>query len=127
MSPLLLPIASAVAGAVGRNAIVLAILTFLSGIAIEIASFFLKWFSKKTAMQLTIVASVGGLTITVFLAIKTLILGISIVAPAEFAQGMSLIIPTNLPICLSSIVSANTIRWLWIWKVHFIEMYASGN
>lgn len=97
---------------------------FLSSIFAQIVAFFTQWFSVRTAMQLGIISAVSALTILLFASIKGLMAGIIVIAPPSFNQAMSLIIPSNLPICFSAIVSAHVVRWVWIWQVHFIEMYA---
>lgn len=102
-----------------------ALAAFFGAIFAQIVAFLAQWFTVKTAMQLGIVAAVVSLTVGLFITVKTLITGIAVVAPPQFTQAMSLIIPDNLPLCISAIVSANIVRWVWIWQVHFIEMYAS--
>lgn len=102
-----------------------ALAAFFGGLFAQVVAFFAQWFTVKTAMQLGIVASVTALTVGLFATIKTLMAGIAIVSPPYFMQAMAFIIPSNLPICLSAIVSAHVVRWVWIWQVHFIEMYAS--
>jgi hypothetical protein len=101
-----------------------ALAAFLASLFAQIVAFFAQFFAVKTAMQLGVVASVVALTVGFFATIKALLIGIVIVAPPDFAQAMSLIIPNNLPICMSAIVSAHVVRWVWIWQVHFIEFYA---
>jgi hypothetical protein len=121
MPALLLPIISGVATALRLPALA----AFLGTLFAQMVAFIAQWFTVKTAMQLGIVTAVVSLTAGMFLAIKSLLLGIAIVAPPEFGHAMSLIIPNNLPLCFSAIVSAHVVRWVWIWQVHFIEMYAT--
>lgn len=102
-----------------------ALAAFFGGLFAQLVGFLAQWFTVKTATQLGIVTAVVTLTVGLFVAIKTLLFSIAIISPPEFGQAMSLIIPNNLPICMSAIVSANVVRWVWIWQVHFIEMYAS--
>lgn len=100
------------------------LVAFLSSLFAQIVAFFTQWFSVRTAMQLGIISIVSGLTVLLFASIKALMAGIVVIAPPSFNQAMSLIIPSNLPICFSALVSAHIVRWVWIWQVHFIEMYA---
>lgn len=120
-APLLLPIISSISSVLRLPALA----AFLGTIFAEIVLIFTKWFTVKTAMQLGIVAAVISLTVGLFGVIKYLILGIAVIAPPYFTLAMALIIPNNLPLCMAAIVSANVVRWVWIWQVHFIEMYAS--
>lgn len=121
MPVLFLPIISGAANLLRLPALA----AFFGSIFAQIVAFFVQWFTVKTATQLGIVAAVVSLTVGLFAVIKTLMVGIAIIAPPMFIQAMSLIIPSNLPVCFSAIVSAHIVRWVWIWQVHFIEMYAS--
>lgn len=103
-----------------------ALIAFLAGIFGQVVAFFAKYMTTKVAMQLTIIAAVSGLTLTVFAAIKALIMAISVVAPEGLVHGASLVIPNNAAICLSAIASAHAVRYVWIWKVYFIESFAQG-
>jgi enoyl-CoA hydratase/carnithine racemase len=120
MPTLLLPIITGAANLLRLPALA----SFLGTLFAQLVSFFAQWFTVKTAMQLGIVTAVVSLTVALFASIKILIAGIAVVAPPEFVQAMSLIIPDNLPLCFTSIVSARVVRWVWIWQVHFIELYA---
>ncbi|MEK0157905.1 DUF5455 family protein [Pseudoalteromonas piscicida] len=103
-----------------------ALIAFLAGIFGQIIAFFAKYMTTKVAMQLTIITAVSALTLGVFAIIKALIMAVSVVAPEGLVHGASLVIPDNAAICLSSIVSAHTVRYVWIWKVYFIESFAQG-
>lgn len=121
MPVFLLPIISGAANLLRLPALA----AFLGIIFAHLVSFFAQWFTVKTAMQLGIIAAVVSLTLGLFLTVKALILGIAVIAPPQFTLAMALIMPNNLPLCMSAIVSANVVRWVWIWQVHWIEMYAS--
>lgn len=121
MPALFLPIISGLSNVLRLPALA----AFFGGLFAQLVSFLAQWFTVKTAMQLGIVTAVVSLTVGVFVAIKSMLLGIAVVAPPEFGQAMSLIMPNNLPLCMSAIVSAHVVRWVWIWQVHFIEFYAS--
>ncbi|RZM76428.1 hypothetical protein C3B51_17845 [Pseudoalteromonas rubra] len=103
-----------------------ALIAFFAGLFGQVIAFFAKYLTTKVAMQLTIVTAVSGLTLAVFAAIKALILAISVVAPEGLIHGASLVIPDNAAVCLSSIVSAHAVRYVWVWKVYFIESFAQG-
>jgi hypothetical protein len=51
---------------------------------------------------------------------------IKIVLPPGFNQAVSFFVPDNLPLCFSVLASAHAVRWLWAWKMHFIELYAKS-
>lgn len=123
MVAFLLPIISSVGSLLRLPALA----TFFATMLGNFIAFFAKWFTARTATQLGIIAAIASLTIGMIALIKTLILSISLVAPPLFSQAMSLIVPDNAPICISALVSAHTIKWVWQWQVRFIEYYSSGN
>jgi hypothetical protein len=104
-----------------------ALATFFATMLGNFIAFFAKWFTARTATQLGIIAAITSLTIGMIAFIKALILSIALVAPPLFTQAMSLVVPDNAPICVSALISAHTIRWVWQWQVRFIEYYSSGN
>ena len=122
MPAILLPIIAGAANLMRLPALV----AFLAGIFGQIVAFFAKWVSTKIAMQLTILTALVGLTVAVFTGIRTIMLGISVIAPDYLVQAASLVVPDNAALCLSSIISANVIRYVWVWKVYFIESFGRG-
>lgn len=101
-----------------------AIAAFIAGLAAEFVSFFFRFFSLKTAIQLAVIATVVTLSLAAFTAIKSLMLALTFVAPPFFIQAMSLIVPDNFAICATTIASAHVVRWVWEWKIYFIMRYA---
>lgn len=100
---------------------------FLAGLAAQIIALFTQWFTRRTAIQLGIVASVVALATAVFITIQASIASISLIVPPYVSQGLDMVLPSNFSACVSLIFGAKIVRWVWIWKVHFIEMYAGGN
>ncbi|RBP83187.1 hypothetical protein EBI01_11705 [Marinomonas rhizomae] len=123
MIAFLLPVISSVGSLLRLPALA----TFFATIFGNFIAFFAKWFTARTATQLGVIAAIASLTIGMIALIKTLISSISLVAPPLFSQAMSLVVPDNAPICISALVSAHTIKWVWQWQVRFIEYYSSGN
>jgi hypothetical protein len=97
-----------------------ALMAFFVALFGALFSWFLKWFSHKMAYQMVVITSVVGLTMTLIVAIKALLFGILLVAPDNFVQACSWFVPDNSVLCLSAIVSAKAIRWVWVWQIHFI-------
>ena len=89
-------------------------------------AYFMTWFTKRVAINLTIITLVFGLTLAIFASIKATMAGISTVAPDYFTTSLNMITPDNFWPCASAIFSAKIIRWVWVWKVHFITMYSHG-
>lgn len=103
-----------------------ALATFFAGLAASMVAYFMTWFTKRVAINLTIITLVFGLTLAIFASIKATMAGISTVAPDYFTTSLNMITPDNFWPCASAIFSAKIIRWVWVWKVHFITMYSHG-
>lgn len=119
--PTLLPIATRL----GNSLRIPALAGFLGGIFGNIASFLASFFTKKVATQITIGTSVVGVTITLWASFSLILASLSIFVPDYVSTGLSMVIPPNASFCVSAVLSAKVIRWVWIWKVHFIELAAS--
>ena len=113
-------------GSIGTALRIPALATYIAGLAATMVAFFVTWFSKRVAINLTIITLVFGLTVGIFTVIKASLAGISVVAPPYFLDAMNMITPNNFWPCASAIFSAKIIRWVWVWKVHFITMYSQG-
>lgn len=103
-----------------------ALATFFATMFGNFIAFFAKWFTARTATQLGVIASIAALTIGMITTIKGLISSLALVAPPFYVQAVSLVVPDNAPACISALVAAHTIKWVWLWQVRFIEYYASG-
>ena len=60
---------------------------------------------------------------TVGLLTALLALGNTVVysLPSELAKGLSLVVPANFPLCISAILTAHLIRWVYEWNVKIIQ------
>lgn len=103
-----------------------ALVSFLAGVFGSIVAFFAKWLTANLAMRLTVIASITSLTGLAFLALKALIDSLIVITPDFFAQAASMVIPDNAPLCISAVFSAHIVRYIWVWKVHFIELFGSA-
>ena len=113
-------------GSIGTALRIPALATFFAGLAASMVAYFMTWFTRRVAINLTIITLVFGLTAAIFATIKASMAGISTVAPDYFIHALNMITPDNFWPCASAIFSAKIIRWVWIWKVHFITMYSHG-
>jgi len=98
--------------------------SFISIIGV-VVSWIAKWIGAKLAFNGVFLASVAAGIVVVFLSLKALVLGVSVVLPPYFVQGLNMVIPSNVPICVSTIVSAKFVRWVWDWKLYALESYSS--
>ena len=87
----------------------------------SLLQFFIKTFSKRFAVAAAVAVSLAGLTIAFLAAITAAINGIQYVAPPAIAQGMSLLLPSNVNQCLTAIVTAYTARYVYAWQSRIIQ------
>ncbi|MBE3732288.1 DUF5455 family protein [Vibrio parahaemolyticus] len=97
----LLPIVSTIGTALRLPALV----AFIS----QIATTLFGWF---------FIAKARNVTLT--LAIYTLAMGLSYVAPPMWSQAAGMFIPNSAVPCVSAIYSARLLRWVWEWKFYAI-------
>jgi hypothetical protein len=121
-----MPIIFGILGSIASVARLPALAAFLGGIFAQVVGLFATKFTISTAIQVGAIASIVGLTLILLVAFKTLMFGLTAAFPPFYSQAMSLIIPTNLLPCLTAIMSAKIVRWVWIWQVYFIQSVASA-
>jgi len=120
--PLIFGIISTIASAARLPALA----ALLGGLFAQIVAIFAARFTVSTAVQLGAIASIVALTLVLLIAFKSLIYGVSAIFPPFYSQAMSLIIPPNLLPCITAVLSANVVRWVWVWQVYFIQSIASA-
>lgn len=116
----LLPILSGISGAMRLPALV----SFLAGITAQIFGYFALRLSKRMALNLTITVLVIGLAVTIALSINAIAVGISYVAPPELSRGFSFFVPNNALPCISAILAARLVRWVWEWQFYVVSKVA---
>ncbi len=121
MPAFLLPILSTVSGALRIPAIA----AFLGGLAAQVLGWLSKRMARTLAINLTVLTMVGGLTIATSAALYSLFAGLSFVVPAYLQDGISLFIPDNAIPCMSAILAAKLIRWVWEWQFFTIMKVTS--
>lgn len=117
----LLPVISSVAGALRIPALA----AFLGALANQVLGFLVSFFGRNIAVNLTVITMIVGLALGIIVALKALVMGISYIAPAELSRGFSLFVPGNAIPCLSVILSAKVIRWVWTWQFWTINKVTS--
>jgi uncharacterized protein with PQ loop repeat len=95
--------------------------TLLGSLFTSLVQFFMNYMTKRLAIVVAVVAAISALTFAFFASIVLLVNGISVALPPEFSKGLSLVIPSNLPLCVSSILTAHLIRWVYEWNVKVIQ------
>ena len=114
--PVLLPIITTVGNVLRAPAFA----AFLAGLASQVLGWFTVLFTRRIAINLTIITLIVGVALGFIVAIKVLLAGLSFVVPNQLATGLSLFVPSNAVPCLSVILSAKVIRWVWVWQFYAI-------
>ena len=94
---------------------------FLGGIFSSLLLFFIKYFTKRVAVFLTVIAAITLLTTTFWVALYNLISAIGLSIPPEMLV-FSGFLPNNIPTCLSIVLSAKTISYVYVWNVKIWTM-----
>lgn len=96
---------------------------FLVAIFTAIADFFLKYFTAKVAGIAALIATMATLTGTLYLSFNGLLSLIAVSLPPSLAWAISLL-PSNLPTCLATIVSAKASKWVYLQNIEIAKNLA---
>ncbi|PST94238.1 hypothetical protein C9I86_02475 [Photobacterium sp. NCIMB 13483] len=109
----LLPV---IVGGIAKMAKFPALVAGLFSVATSLFTFFIKFFTRRVAMNLVIISMITASAVLAYTTIETLLFSINFFMPPEIAIGLSIIAPTNFTACASVLFSARLIRWVWEWK-----------
>lgn len=93
----------------------------LGGMFTAIAVWLSQYLTKRLAFVAAGVALIIGLTATLFAALQALLVGIALSVPTEFAQGISMVLPSNFGTCIAIMVSARMLKFAYDWNVRVIQ------
>lgn len=114
-----MPIPVVAAAAVGVVGSVTAAIT-------AVITFFAARMSAKVALIIIAVGMIAGLTIGLIAALNLLAASISGALPSNILPFIGALLPTNLNACISVIVSASVLRWVYDREVQIVGMMTSG-
>lgn len=117
----LLPIISTLGNALKIPSIAI----FLGQIASNILGWFAVRMTRSLAINLTVITLIIGIAAGIALSIYTIAGGLSYIVPDSLSQGFSYFVPSNAIPCISAILSARLIRWLWAWQFYAITKVSS--
>lgn len=87
----------------------------------RIVEFFTAYVGKKLALRAGLAVMFGGISTAFLLGIKALILGMSLVIPPELMISWGWFMPDNFSTCVSLILSAEVIAWVYRQKIAFFR------
>lgn len=93
----------------------------IGALFVSMFTWLVQFVTKKIALTLAALAVLLTVTTAFFAAIEGLLTLIVAVAPTELTQACSLILPTNTTGCLTAVMSAHLLRWVYGWQVRIIQ------
>jgi hypothetical protein len=98
---------------------------FLVGAFGGIVAFFAQYVTKKTALGLTMISVIAGLTLTLYTGLSLMVasLAVQIVNP-YILMGMSVLWPPNAEACISAMFATDLAVWLYRTHVGNIKAMA---
>lgn len=100
--------------------------SIITGIISGLFGWFLKFATKRFAIVLAAVALLTAITAAFYAAIQVLLDGLTTALPDFFTVAAGWVIPENATICISAVLSAHAIRWVYAWQVRIIEYKIGG-
>lgn len=93
---------------------------FLAAIFSSLLDFFLKYFTKKTALGLAAVGIFSAMTLGLAGLLSGLLLGITVAFPSSCY--FTLLIPTGTSAMISAVISGHIARWAYDWHVENLRI-----
>jgi len=96
--------------------------TALTGLLPAAVDFFARWVTKKTLMMAAYYSAYAALTAGVFASVAS---GISVIAPdlpTGYHQAAGMFLPGNAYLCISAIVTATVVRWVYDYQVKLLDI-----
>lgn len=94
----------------------------IGGLFSAIVSFALKYFSKRLAVVVVGIAFIATLTTAFLAAVSTLVASLTYAMPSEVALIINWVVPNNLSLCISAIITAHVLRWVYEWNVKIVQL-----
>lgn len=82
----------------------------------------LTFMTKRLAIVVLAVGVLLTLTASLFVALESLLSGLVYILPASLTQSVGLFAPSNLSLCVSIVVSAHMLRYVYDWNVRVVQM-----
>lgn len=97
---------------------------FFMGLFGSLVSYFAEYLTKKIAIRAAAIAAFTGATLTFASLIKGLVVAIAYSPAGDVLCKMSWLFPSNVGVCVSSVISAMLARWLFDQSVARIKFMA---
>lgn len=91
----------------------------IGGMFSSVFGFFAAYLTKRVALIATVIALVFGATLAFLLLIQGLMSGIHVAFPSLGPVG--LIVPANVPACISAMITGRIAHWAYGWNVRIFQ------
>ena len=95
--------------------------TFLGSLFSSLVAFFFTYMTKRLAIVVAVVIAIASVTLVFFAAVAALMNAIVAASPPFFSTAVSLVVPDNFPLIVSTVLSAHVLRWVYVWNVKVIQ------
>jgi len=96
--------------------------SLLGGIVVQVVTFFAAVLTKRLAIIAAALVIIVALTAGLFTALEALVAALSLAMPTEVSAAAGLVTPSNLTLCISTIVSATMLRYVYDWNIRVLQI-----
>lgn len=93
----------------------------LGGLFTKLVEFFGSYLTKRLAIIVAVLAAITTVVTGFLAAIRMAIESISVITPPFLNDVAGLVIPENVPVLISILISARITRWAYDWNVRVIQ------
>ncbi len=97
-----------------------ALASFLGSIFTALVGFFSAYLTKRLALVAAGVVAIAGAFTVFYAAVLALVAGLSVPFPVV-GNAVYCFLPANTQACVSAILTAYVLRWVYEWKVRVIQ------
>jgi len=101
-------------------------LPWLAGVIVSAFVSFFTWLAtfatKRLALVGIAVTAIIALTAALFIALEALVSTLNVTVPTEIAAGVSLLMPSNMTVCISILVTARGLRYAYDWNTRIVQL-----
>lgn len=96
--------------------------SILGGLFSALFGFFAKYLTKRLAIVVAAISAIGGLTAAFFALLNTAMGALTATVPPDVSIVLSHVLPDNFQLCISTLLGAQSARWVYEWNVKVIQM-----
>lgn len=92
-----------------------------SGLAVFIGKLVSEVLVRRLVVIAAVLSVLSAFVVAFYIATVTAIGAISAVAPPGLNQAASLVVPDNVPLLISALITARIARWVYEWNVKVVQ------